>query len=325
MKRKPVTSDHDKWLHAMLRQEPAKASDVCLDAGTIASWADGTLTGKELAAAELHASTCSRCVAILAATERSAPPAPGVSTQPWILVSPMRWLVPLTAAATAVAIWIAVPDRPVTAPTAGGTDSPQMTISKAEKSPELPPAAEPQPAETYAPAPRAGGAPQREEFKLRVEDESRRERAEADPEQFAKRQDEPAPPPAAESALAAPPAAPAAPPAQARDSAADLQTTARTANRALAASESMSASNALSQWRIVTGASVERSTDGGKTWTRTTPLPEATPGSSAVTTATVRAVDASRAVVSTSDGRVFYTTDAGKSWTRVQENQTAPF
>ena len=92
-------SDHDKWLHAMLRQEPAKASEVCLDADTIASWAGGSLTGKELAAAELHASTCSRCMAILAATERSAPPATGVSKQPWILVTPMRWLVPLTAAA----------------------------------------------------------------------------------------------------------------------------------------------------------------------------------------------------------------------------------
>ena len=154
MKRKPVGSDHDKWLHAMLRQEPAKASDVCLDADTIASWADGSLTGKELAAAELHASTCSRCMAILAATERAAPPATGVSKRPWILVSPMRWLVPLTAAATAVAIWVVVPDRPVTVAPVGGTDSPQMSAGSAQKSPEAPPTMQARAAESYAP-PRA--------------------------------------------------------------------------------------------------------------------------------------------------------------------------
>ena len=332
MKRKPVGSDHDKWLHAMLRQEPAKASEVCLDADTIASWAGGSLTGKELAAAELHASTCSRCMAILAATERSAPPATGVSKQPWILVTPMRWLVPLTAAATAVAIWIAVPDRPVVAPTIGSTDSPQMTSAVPERTPDVPPAAEPKPAESYAPVPPAG-EPQSQEFKLRVEDESRRERAGTEAEQFAKREDAaapspqaPMPPPAAaESALAAPPAAPAAAPAQARDSAADPQPMARSASRAFAASESVSSSNALSRWRIVAGVSVERSTDGGKTWMRTSPLPDDTPGASAITGVNIRAVDASRAVVSTSDGRVFYTTDAGKSWTRVQENQTVPF
>ena len=327
MKRKPVGSDHDKWLHAMLRQEPAKASEVCLDADTIASWAAGSLTGKERAAAELHASTCSRCMAILAATERSAPPATGIPKQPWILVTPMRWLVPLTAAATAVAIWIAVPDRPVTAPAIGGTDSPQMTSAAPERSPDVPPAAEPKPAESYAPVPPAG-EPQRQEFNSRL-DESRRGRAGIEAEQLAKREDAfapspqaPVPPPAAaESALAAPAAAPA----QARDSAADPQRMARSSSRAFAATESISSSNALSRWRIVAGVSVERSTDGGKTWMRTSPLPDDTPGAAAITGVNIRAVDATRAVVSTSDGGVFYTTDAGKSWTRVQENQTVPF
>ena len=41
--------------------------------------------------------------------------------------------------------------------------------------------------------------------------------------------------------------------------------------------------------------------------------------------AAVRAVDADRAVVTTSDKAEFYTTNGGQSWTRVQENSAAPF
>ena len=68
------------------------------------------LSAKELAAAELHVAKCPRCLALLAAIERTAPP---VAAEPhqrmWL-----RWLVPLTAAATAVAIWIAIPQQQVT-------------------------------------------------------------------------------------------------------------------------------------------------------------------------------------------------------------------
>jgi photosystem II stability/assembly factor-like uncharacterized protein len=73
----------------------------------------------------------------------------------------------------------------------------------------------------------------------------------------------------------------------------------------------------LIRWRIVAPDAVERSMDGGKMWSRTmSPVPEAE---------VVRAVDADRAVVTTTGGAVFYTTDGGASWTRVQENSTAPF
>jgi photosystem II stability/assembly factor-like uncharacterized protein len=73
----------------------------------------------------------------------------------------------------------------------------------------------------------------------------------------------------------------------------------------------------LIRWRIVAPDGVERSMDGGKMWSRTmSPVPEAE---------VVRAVDADRAVVTTTGGAVFYTTDGGASWTRVQENSTAPF
>ena len=87
MKREPVASQRDTWLERLMRRPAAHRSVAqgygpanstpgsgCLDADTLAAWADGALQGKELAAAELHASQCSRCLAVLAAIERTAPP-----------------------------------------------------------------------------------------------------------------------------------------------------------------------------------------------------------------------------------------------------------
>jgi photosystem II stability/assembly factor-like uncharacterized protein len=92
------------------------------------------------------------------------------------------------------------------------------------------------------------------------------------------------------------------------------------------ASDSISPSNPQVRWRIVDALFVERSTNSGKTWTRTASVPGTpTTKAPAVGVVAVRAVDANRAVVGTSDGAQFYTTNAGRSWTRVQENSVAPF
>ncbi len=114
MKREPMGNERepDSWLGTTLRQTPATASDACLDAETLAAWADGGLSSSAAAAVELHASSCSRCTAVLAALERSAPVAS--ATRVWTPARVFRWLAPLTAAATAVAIWIVVPNRPLT-------------------------------------------------------------------------------------------------------------------------------------------------------------------------------------------------------------------
>ena len=48
-------------------------ADACLDAETLAAWADGTLKAQAATAVEAHASSCARCMAVLAAMERTAP------------------------------------------------------------------------------------------------------------------------------------------------------------------------------------------------------------------------------------------------------------
>ena len=113
MKREPVNGEREQngWLANTL-QHSTERGEGCLDAETLAAWADGGLSAPAAAAVELHASTCSRCTAMLAAIERTAPP--HRFAMPGRRARLFRWLVPLTAAATAVAIWVAVPDRPVT-------------------------------------------------------------------------------------------------------------------------------------------------------------------------------------------------------------------
>ncbi len=125
-------SDRDRTVERLLRQSlKARAAlasrGPCLEAETLAAWADGALAGDELAAAEVHASDCSRCQAMLAAIARdegapdSPPPlaldpasfggrrASGPAPAWWRSGSWLGWLVPLTAAAAALALWIAVP------------------------------------------------------------------------------------------------------------------------------------------------------------------------------------------------------------------------
>src|SRR5688500_14362482 len=102
MKREPLASEReqDEWLQRLLRRRaaadpPATASGACLDAQTLAAWADGGLNRQELAAAEMHASSCAKCLALLAAIERTAPPVPERSPSRLLF----RWLVPLAGAA----------------------------------------------------------------------------------------------------------------------------------------------------------------------------------------------------------------------------------
>lgn len=307
--------EHNGWLGTMLRQSRATPTDACLDAETLAAWADGGLSAKEVAAVELHASNCSRCMAVLATMERTAPAAS--ATHAWTPARLFRWLVPLTAAATAIAIWVAVTDRPITpvqpAPAhdvSAGSEFGTPNLESGARTPEPP-------AELRADAPSV----RQEESQLR--DEFRRERVAPEaPGATAGAAAAAAPPAAAPEA-----AAPA--PTVSTDTLAEAMTATpqRSAFRSLTTTtESVSPSNPSIRWRIVASASVERSADAGETWTRTTVPPGVAPNNTpAVTIVAVRAVDGSRAVVRTSAGTELYTTDGGLSWTRVQENSAAPF
>src|ERR1700676_5433708 len=105
--------DRDRSMGRLLAQRlrggggPA-APGACLDAETLAALADRGLTKDDLATAEAHLSDCSRCQALVAMLERTRPADP--AREPWWRPSfGFGWLVPLTAAAAAILLWVALP------------------------------------------------------------------------------------------------------------------------------------------------------------------------------------------------------------------------
>lgn len=83
------------------------ARAACIDAETLAAWADGGLSSAEAGAVETHLADCDRCTAMLATFVRTAPEAPVVDSlwKRWHL----RWLVPAATAATVAALYVLVP------------------------------------------------------------------------------------------------------------------------------------------------------------------------------------------------------------------------
>ena len=114
-------SERDSSLERLLRDAlQSRVSDTsdtvtekCLDADTLAAWAEQTLGARERSAAEAHAADCARCQAMLAAMIRTAPPAVDA---PWWRVHMMAWMVPMSAAAAALIVWLALPMRSAIAP-----------------------------------------------------------------------------------------------------------------------------------------------------------------------------------------------------------------
>ncbi len=74
----------------------------CPDADIVAALADDTLARDERSRVEAHVIQCVRCQAWLSALEKTRPPAPA---HPWWRRRGVGWLVPVAAAAAAVAIW----------------------------------------------------------------------------------------------------------------------------------------------------------------------------------------------------------------------------
>lgn len=322
----------------LLRRTARPRGDVrppgaCLDAGTIAAWAEGSLTGAERDAAEAHAADCERCLAVVAAMARTAPP-PVAARPSW---SPFRWLVPLTTAAVAVTAWVIVRE-PAPAP----PRAPAAAVDAIEPAAPRPPAE----ADERAAAPRRQQAePPARKAEQPAATPTSKDRREAKPSAETLARDALAQPP--------PPAAPAPAPSAARETVAQPQAMARFA----AATVLIPSPDSTVQWRI-SGIAVERSADAGRTWqaqpTGTTvelaagssPAPSvcwivgragtvllSTDGATwrrlaspdpAADLAAVAALDDRTATVTTADGRSYRTSDAGRTWT-LQEDSARPF
>jgi hypothetical protein len=331
MKREPVppSNERDKWLKRLMPRATT-AAGPCLDTETFAAWADGALGGKALAAAEQHVSECSRCLAMAAAMQRTMPePAQPASERRAL----WRWIVPLTAAATAVAIWIAVPQlhspRPERALTRNAVQERESVVLPPADAPTPPPAAPPAGASVRAPEASPAPKPASEQgLRQGMSMGSPDTRNDADEERFRKeadlKRDEnvPASPAELHESVAIPqspdPTAKAETPAPAppaavdtlADSVASLRSTAK-----IVVIEAATPDRRI-RWRVTGGTTIERTTDAGQTWIKTS--------SPAPAVVSITDVDARRATVTVSDGRTFTTADGGATWA-VQEKPAAPF
>jgi hypothetical protein len=123
--------ERDQSIERLLRQSFKAAhdgvTDSCLDAETAAAWIDGGLSGARLETAQSHVADCSRCQSLVGALARTHAivPQPEPAPRRWL-----AWLVPLTAAAAAFALWVAVP-RDVGAPVPQATDVQKHAAAKA--------------------------------------------------------------------------------------------------------------------------------------------------------------------------------------------------
>jgi hypothetical protein len=283
----------DQLLASTLKSRATAAKgDSCLDVETLAAWADGALDARERAAAEQHAADCARCQELLAAMVKTLPPE--IAKSPWRMPS-LTWLVPLTAAATALAIWVAVPKRvpvqvsggaaavvdqaaapvpSVASPSASASDAAAARVETALTPESLNQIAREKSVAPEAPKARPG-VEERRETASRDKQEAPAASAEQkviekpDASNVARAAAAPAPG-AAGSVAASPAAAPAAPPAQLQESVRLDALAAR--SRALAAIPEVIvvSSNPSTRFRLLPDGAVQRSADAGSTW-RTEP------------------------------------------------------
>jgi hypothetical protein len=325
--------------------------DACLDAETLAAWADEVLDARERANAEAHAADCARCQALLAAMVKTMPP-PSAAKSLFRMRS-LWWLVPMTSAAAALVIWFGVPGR---APDQQ-SDGAVAAVDQVAPAPLSAPPADAR-AKIQAEAQPQSQVARGQDAEASTPPPALREKQEAP---ALEKPASPAPPASANAlseavtiagAAPVPGAAPAAPPQSATDSSARRETTfasARVSTFANTLDSVIVSSNPATRFRPLPGGGVQRSADGGATWrtevtgaTETltagaSPSPSvcwligpsgtvllSTDGRSwrrlafpeAVDLRSVTATDNETATVTTVDGRAFVTTDSGRTWSR---------
>src|SRR4051812_26114808 len=334
----------DRLLGPTLKErDEAPPGPACVDADTLAAWADDGLDAAERKAVETHAAGCGRCQALLAAMVRTLPP-------PEAAVSPVRtrafwWLAAMTPIAAALLIWVAVPAPPPVqrsqsasavadqiAPAPPGSAAPRAQADAPRTEAEPPAAVAGRASRAAAPLEEKTAAPPR--AKIAPADTL------APAAQDAASLAASAPAPAAAGAAAVPEAAP-------RRDARSAQ--ARVSMFATAMDNVVVSSNPSTRFRLLPGGGVQRSADGGATWRNevtgaadtliagSSPSPSvcwligqagtvlrSTDGRSWVRVAfpepvdlqAISASDADTATVTTADGRAFATIDGGRTWSR---------
>jgi hypothetical protein len=288
-----MTELPDRLLRDTLRDEASTTpSPTCVDARALAAWADDTMTRTERAIVERHAVGCARCLALLAAMARTAPPP---IAPPWWRRSPNAWLLPLAAATAGLVIVVRLAVLEQRAPVGLPTAAPAVSAPPQLNVPQVtPPPAPTQPPATSL-ASKAPAVMRRPKPEAVPAEAGTATRAEAAAKATAAPKSAAAPPPAA--AMPPAPGAPAQVPASAPAAAVQAPASAQAAQtpeadgrvaggrggagggRALAARDAMKTTaqgfapapivipspDPDLRWRIV-GGTVEHTTDGGATW-----------------------------------------------------------
>jgi hypothetical protein len=372
-------SDRDAALERVLRRLPSQEpddelnADECLDAETIAAMAEGTLLPHPRALAAAHASACARCQAVLAAVIRTAPPA--ASKRAWWRARSAMWLAPLAGVGVAVALWVAVDERGAPSATAPAPQSDQAyeprrpQLASEQTAPEFAPPAsrdgvdtlsrarrELKPSTSVPAQPAVTGQAAAAPPSGAAVGEPDAFSAAPVPEPVAALQEPPPPAPPASPPFPTPrPVANSAPAASRADATALVETgrvfdaaggVSRVAAKASSPRTEVTSPDPRSRWRIG-GILVERSTDGGVTWTPqltgtdvpliagSSPQPNvcwlAGAGGTVIISVdglswqrllppaagsilSIAASSADAAVVTTSDGRSYATADRGRTW-----------
>ncbi len=327
---------------AMKARAEAATQRPCLDADTLAAWADEALDARERAGAEAHAADCVRCQALLAAMVRTLPLA-AAAKSPWRLPA-LGWLVPFTVAATALVIWVAVPSREPAKISDGGAEAvDQSAPARVPPSVAAPLADAKAKASSAVEPPREVAGRQDIAAPASASDDLR-ERREIVPLDKAASSA-----PAIANALSEAVTAGAVPAGGAAGGLLAPPAAARALAFASAPERIIVSSNPSTRFRVLRGGGVQRSADAGATWrTEVTGTTETlTAGSSpspsvcwlvgpagmvllstdgrswrrlafpeAFDLRSVDATDEESATVTTADGRAFVTTDAGRTWSR---------
>lgn len=166
----------DRLLRSALVSARNAGGEDCPDADRVAAYADGGLSDRERTDLEPHLSSCARCQAILAVLAQESAPEPPADEKElsgwraWTVLPSLRWLVPASAAAIGVVLYVAVQQGPysdvdLTSPPAAA--APEMAMAERAVVPSLPEegarsaAREPsRPAESPAGSSRASARPE---------------------------------------------------------------------------------------------------------------------------------------------------------------------